>query len=290
MKILLTGAAGQVGQCLIRFLKKQNHKVVGVDIKQHSECIQIDLTDEVEVTRFLESYHPDAILHLAAITNIRYCEEHVDEARQINYGVTEMLVDACVEKDIRMVYFSTDYVFGKYDHLWKEDDATCPVTIYGRHKAECEALIQRKLTHYAIIRTAQLYGFEGDFIHLIRDSLERSHHFQAIENLVNCPTWIDDLLSMLGTIIDQHYVGIFHCVGREPVSRYEYALAIAKAFEIDLAFIQTVRLDFSVDVRPPIVHLDGANTYLKLNYLPKTLEENLLAYASCEQDLMENRK
>lgn len=282
MKLLVTGAAGHIGQCLTQFLKKSGHQVIGVDVKEHPDCLLVDLTDKVKLVRLIESFHPEIILHLAAITDIRFCETHMDEVKQINYGITEFVIEACSKRNIRMMYFSTDYVFGKFDRLWKEDDPTCPVTIYGQHKAECEALIQRKLTKYSIIRTAQLYGYEGDFIHLIRNSIEQLKGFKAIENLVNCPTWIVDLFKMLQVIIDQGHSGIFHCIGPEPVSRFEFALAISKAFKIDAAFIQAVKIDFSVDVRPSVVRLDGTRTYRKLNYFPKSLNQNLLVCASSE--------
>ncbi len=284
LKILITGAAGNVGQQLHSFLKRLGYEVHGVDAKVHKTCTSVDLTNELAVHQLINSYRPHIIIHLAALTNIQYCERNVEEARRVNYGTTEILSRVCRDADVRLIYFSTDYVFGQRDTYWSEDDVTCPTTIYGRDKADSEALIQNTLMNYAIIRTAQLYGLAGDFIHLIQDEIRDVGKFEAFANLVNCPTWISDLFNMLKLIIAEGHRGIFHCIGTEPVSRYDYAMAIAEALTIDPSLIRPLQLDFSRDVRPPVVRLDGSNTYKKLQYFPKTLKHNLLLCTSSESD------
>ena len=102
----------------------------------------------------------------------------------------------------------------------------------------------------------------------------------AINNLANCPTWIGDLLLMLDSLIEGGHKGAFHCIGTEPKSRYQYATAVAKAFGLDASLIKPFDLDFSVDIRPPMVRLSGEWTYHKLGVFPKDLEENLLFCAS----------
>ena len=273
--MLVTGAAGLIGKHITAHLRAARQQVVAVDVESCDGVICADLRNEATVFRLLKKHTPDLIVHLAAITNLPFCEENKDIAHAVNYGITATLVHVCRESGARMIFFSSDYVFGKHDRFWREGNSPCPTTQYGRDKAASERLIHQELTDYAIIRTAQLYGFPGDFVSLVCKTLAPRQSFIAFANLVNCPTWIGDLLAMSSRIIRHGHQGIFHCVGPEAVSRYQYAIAIAKEFSLDAACIRAVDLDFSIDIRPPVVRLDGASTYEILQIYPGRLKDNL---------------
>ncbi|WP_133511729.1 SDR family oxidoreductase [Candidatus Thiosymbion oneisti] len=275
MRILITGAAGVIGKKLTKYLCETSHRIIPVDVVQRDGVISADLRDEATVYRLVKEYVPDLILHLAAIKNLRFCEQNKEAARATNYGITEILTRACSEFGTRMIFFSSDYVFGKYNHFWQEDDPPCPTTRYGKDKAASERLIRERLSDYAIVRTAQVYGFAGDFVSLTCEALTSRREFIVLANLVNCLTWIYDLLPMVNKIINHANQGIFHCVGSEAMSRYQYACEIAKAFALDPSYIQAVNLDFSNDIRPPVVWLNGASTYETLRVHPGKLKDNL---------------
>jgi dTDP-4-dehydrorhamnose reductase len=274
-RILITGATGSIGKKLSEYLSETGHQIIPVALVQRDGIISADLRDEATVFSLIKEYAPDLILHLAAITNLRFCEQNKEIAHATNYGITEVLTRACLEFGTRMIFFSSDYVFGKYDNFWQEDNPPCPTTQYGIDKAASELLIQERLSNYAIVRTAQLYGFAGDFVSLVCKALTSNQEFIAFANLVNCPTWIGDLLPMLNKIINNGSKGIFHCVGPEALSRYQYACEIAKAFYLDISYIKPVNLNFSTDIRPPVVRLNGAFTYESLQVHPRRLKENL---------------
>lgn len=277
MRILVTGAAGMVGRKLSEYLCETSYQIIPVDIVQHNKIICADLRDEATVFRLIEAYTPDLILHLASIKNLRFCEQNKEISRKTNYGITKVLTKACAESKIRMIFFSSDYVFGQYDRFWQEEDFPCPTTQYGIDKADSEYFIQQYLSDYAIIRTAQLYGMSNDFVSLVCEALTSQQAFLAFANLVNCPTWINDLFAMLNKIINYGSLGIFHCVGSEAVSRYQYACEIAKTFALNPSYIQAINLDFSIDTRPPSVRLNGASTYDTLQLYPGKLKDNLFA-------------
>ncbi|WP_149031241.1 SDR family oxidoreductase [Moorena producens] len=275
MRILLTGAAGAIGIKLTGYLGKIGHQVIPVDFKPHEGTIRADLRDQTTVSCLFKTHNPDLVVHLAALKNLRFCEQDKEASRATNYGITKLLTRACLESKTRMIFFSSDYVFGKYDYLWKEEDTPCPTTQYGMDKAASEFLIIKQLSNYAIVRTAQLYGFPGDFVSLVCKALTSHQDFTAFTNLVNCPTWINDLFAMLNKIILHDSQGIFHCVGSEAVSRYQYACKIAEAFALDSSYIKAVNLDFSTDIRPPVVRLSGASTYNHLQFYTGSLKDNL---------------
>ena len=275
MRILLTGATGKLGKCLGNYLTTMGYEVIPVDIRAHGAIIHADLQNEVKVSQLIETHAPDLIIHLAAITDIGFCEQNKEKAHAVNFGITEILVRLCQKFSIQIVYFSSDYVFGAKDLLWEVQDNPCPTTQYGKDKAACERIIQEHLVRYVIVRTAQLYGFSGDFVDMVRSHLTTGRNFMAFANLVNCPTWTGDLFPMLVQIIEQKLYGIFHCVGPEALSRYQYACTIAEYFALRPAFIQPVYLDFSKDIRPPIVRLGGLLTNRKLQIHPGRLKDNL---------------
>ena len=278
MRILITGAGGAIGKKLCQYLREIGHEIIPV--VRRNGTISADLREEATVVRLVKAYAPDLIVHLAALTNLSFCEQNKEVSRATNVDITEILTRACSGFGIRMIFFSSDYVFGKYDHFWREEDSPCPTTQYGIDKVASEQLIQERLSNYAIVRTAQLYGVAGDLVSLVCQALLSHQEFIAFANFVNCPTWIGDLFLMLNTIINHSHQGIFHCVGPEPMSRYQYACEIAKAFALDTAYIQAVDLDFSIDIRPPVVRLNGTSTYETLQVYPRKLQDNLPLCAS----------
>lgn len=277
---LITGGGGSIGRLLGAYLKAKGYQIISIDRILNEETIQIDLRDKEAVYKMINTYQPDFLIHLAAIKNLLFCENNRILTHETNFGITEKLTYLCAEHDIQFIYFSSDYVFGDSAHNWQEEDTTCPVTQYGKDKAASEAIIQQCLTDYAIVRTAQLYGFNGDFVSLVHTTLATNKTFKAFANLINCPTWIGDLFPMVHAIIAQHHKGKFHCVGPEALSRYQYACEIAQALKLDTAYIQPINLDFTIDIRPSRVCLNGQATYKRLEIDPGLLKANLSLFKS----------
>ena len=275
MRILLTGAAGVVGSVLCQNLRGRCYEVIPVDIVDSPGIIRMDLRNSNAAVTLLSEHRPDVILHLAANKNVFFCEENISVTHEINFGITENLTRACMNSRSRMLFLSTDYVFGAKSEVFFEDSQPCPTTQYGQDKAESEAYIEGNLDSYVIMRSAGLYGFPGDLIQVVRQAISKGQRFNAFANLKNCPTSLNDFFCMLDIIISRELNGIFHCVGREFLSRFDYALQVAKALGLDASLIYSEMLDFSQDVRPPCLHLDGTKTYSVLGYHPLSLIENI---------------
>jgi dTDP-4-dehydrorhamnose reductase len=276
MRVLLTGAAGVVGRELWRHLRERKIDVIATDIAEFPDVVRADLRNAEAVCGLMEKAQPDVLLHLAANKNVFFCEENPAVAHDVNYRMSETLARACANSGVRMVFFSSDYVFGAEDRMWRETDIPCPTTQYGRDKASSEAFICRHLANYAIIRTAGLYGFSGDLTHVVRSALSKGDSFKAFSNLVNCPTWTGDLFAMLDSILGNRPTGVFHCVGPEALSRFDYACRVAAAFGLDGSLVQAETLDFSKDIRPPSLRMDGSATFKALGVFPGRLEDNLM--------------
>ncbi len=275
MRIVLTGAAGAVGTPLGRDLKRRQYEVLPVDIADSPGVIRIDLRNADAVAALLDEYCPDVVLHLAANKNVFFCEENKAVAHETNFGITENLARACMNNEIRMVFLSTDYVFGAGNAMHSEASSLCPTTQYGRDKAASEEFIKSHLVSCSIVRSAGLYGFPGDLVQVIRQTLAKGNVFNAFGNLKNCPTAMNDLSSMLDIILTRGLDGTYHCVGPEVLSRFDYAVQVARVFGFDESLIRLEMLDFSRDIRPPCLHLDGKKTYSTLDYYPRSLLENI---------------
>lgn len=275
MHLMVTGGAGVVGSPLCRFLRDRGHTVTAVDLAGGDDVIRADLRVASEVQTLFSRVRPDALLHLAANKNVFFCEQNPAISYELNFKMTQTLVDCCCAFNARMIFLSSDYVFGKECRTWKESDTPCPTTQYGKDKAASEQEILRRLPDAAVVRTAGLYGFPGDLIQVVTSALSKHEPFNAFDNLVNCPTAAEDLFAMLNIILERGLSGIFHCVGPEAVSRFAYACTVAKVLNLPISLVRPEHLDFSQDVRPDLLHLSGEDTYKKLGMAARTLEEYL---------------
>ena len=140
MKILVTGANGQLGYDVVRELQKRGHDTIGVDIGE------MDITDEESVRSVLTSAAPEAVIHCAAWTAVDAAEDNAEKVYAVNALGTRYIAQACRRLNAKMMYISTDYVFdGRDPEPYSEfDRATGGATVYGQTKFAGEELIRRR--------------------------------------------------------------------------------------------------------------------------------------------------
>ncbi len=149
MKVLVTGAKGQIGYDVVKELNKRNCDVVPVDIDE------MDITDYDSVNSVLNSEKPDAVIHCAAWTAVDAAEddENYDKVYAVNVIGTENIAKVCKDIDAKMLYVSTDYVFdGAGERPWKPDDDRKPLNVYGKTKCNGELAVEKYLEKYFIVR------------------------------------------------------------------------------------------------------------------------------------------
>lgn len=224
MKVVVTGAAGQLGQDVVRELAKKNHDAYGADRSQ------LDITIEADVMSFIHEVKPDVILHCAAYTNVDAAEENEDTAYQINASGTEYLAKAANEVGAKMLYVSTDYVFdGTATEPYEVDQATSPLGAYGRTKLAGEQLLQKHLDQFFIVRTAWVFGVYGNnFVKtMIRLGKERGE-VGVVYDQVGSPTYTVDLAKFMVELMETEKYGIYHATNSGVCSWYEFAVEIFK--------------------------------------------------------------
>ncbi|OLS37825.1 dTDP-4-dehydrorhamnose reductase [Bacillus sp. MRMR6] len=230
MKVVVTGAAGQLGQDVLKELERKNHQAYGVD------RTQLDITNKIDVESFINEVKPDVILHCAAYTNVDGAEADEENAYEVNAAGTEYLAKAAKQTGAKMLYVSTDYVFdGTATDPYEVDEPTKPLGAYGRTKLAGEQLLQEHLEQFFIVRTAWVFGIHGNnFVKtMVRLGGERGE-VGVVHDQVGSPTYTVDLARFMVELMETDKYGIYHATNSGVCSWYDFAVEIFKQTGMDV--------------------------------------------------------
>lgn len=222
MKILVTGASGQLGHDLVIELSARGHEVTAVSSKE------LNITDPAAVRKYLTSMKPDAVMHCAAYTAVDKAEDDAEACLAVNHLGTKAVADACAEVGCKLLYISTDYVFpGNGERLWEPDDTTDPLNLYGESKALGEEAVSAATENHFIVRTSWVFGVNGkNFVKtMLRLGVERDT-LTVVNDQFGSPTYTKDLSVLLADMIVTEKYGIYHVTNEGICSWYEFACAI----------------------------------------------------------------
>jgi len=235
VKILITGAKGQVGSELVMQAQLRSHEVVATDREQ------LDITDQSAVLAFVGQEQPDVIINAAAYTAVDQAESDQELTYKINAEAVKFLAEVAKAIDVPLLHISTDYVFdGTKSEPYVEDDPIKPVNIYGASKRKGEEYLEQSGVNFVNLRTSWVFGLEGNnFVKtMIRLASERDE-FGVIDDQLGGPTFAADIASALLDIAEQAQEndfdrwGTYHFSGMPYVSWWQFAdYAIQKAFEL----------------------------------------------------------
>ncbi len=240
MRILITGASGQLGTELNRCLKSMRSEIGALDPIYKSALVDLpsstdlDLKNASSIDNWMQKHEYDLIINAAAYTNVDGCETHEADALKINaLGPYALARHAALQK-AKMVHVSTDYVFrGDTPLARHEDDPVCPVSAYGRSKYAGEVLLTDACHDLFIVRTAWLYGYHGkNFVKTMLRLAKANGKISVVADQVGNPTSANDLAHMILELAKTEAFGIYHCTGSGSCSWYDFACAA-----VDLAGI-----------------------------------------------------
>ena len=230
MKVLVTGAKGQLGYDVTRELFRLGHDVFAFGRDQ------LDITDQQQVKYVVREIKPDAIIHAAAYTKVDQAEIDQDEAYLVNaYGTRNMAV-AAESVGAKLCYVSTDYVFdGKGEFPYHEYAQTSPLGVYGHSKYVGEEMVKTLSSKYFIVRTAWVYGKNGkNFVKTMLKLAQEKEELGVIRDQVGSPTYTVDLAKFLIKLVKTENYGIYHGTNFGSCSWYEFAKAIFEEAGIDI--------------------------------------------------------
>lgn len=245
-EILIIGASGFLGSCLLKFLNK-SYSVIGTyNNNLIKDLIKLDVTNYQKLKKIISKIKPSIIIWPAAITSVEYCETEKNKTRKVNVvsikKVTKILNDLRLES--KFIYISTDYVFDGQVGDYRESDKTNPINEYGRQKLECEEIIQKNLSNYIIVRTTGLYGWEEaskNFVMQILKQLNNREIRRLPVDQIGNPTYVISLVRAIGDLIKQDFVGIIHITGSTSINRFQFGILIAKTFNLDKKLLIPVK-------------------------------------------------
>lgn len=229
MRVLVTGAKGQLGADLMNELKKQGLVGIGVDIEE------MDITDAEACMRVITGADVDAVIHCAAYTAVDAAEDNLELCRKINGDGTRNVALACKAADVKMMYISTDYVFdGKGTRPWEPDDHRDPLNVYGLTKYEGELAIEELLERYFTVRIAWVFGVAGkNFIRTMLRIGKEHGAVSVVDDQVGSPTYTYDLARLLVDMVQTERYGRYHATNEGTCSWYEFAVEIFRQAGMD---------------------------------------------------------
>jgi dTDP-4-dehydrorhamnose reductase len=250
LRILVTGAGGQVGAELVRAAQRAGLEVVGLD------RAALDVADAAAVARAFSVHRPSLVLHPAALTNVDVAEDDPAAAMRANRDGTRLVAQACSRADARLVAFSTDYVFdGEAGRPYLEDDAPAPLQAYGRSKLAGErAALAAHGDGTWIVRTAWVLSPAArTFLPwLLRVARDREA-VDVVADQFSSPTWCPSLAEATLELVDRCPPGIYHLAGSGgPVSRLDLARAAVEAAGLELEIRPTTAAAFGARARRPV--------------------------------------
>lgn len=246
MKILITGANGQLGRELTKQYADKDVTLLLTDVNE------LDITNVDDVFNYFNSEKPDVVINCAAHTAVDKCETDIENAYKINTIGPKNLSAAAYSIGAEIVQVSTDYVFdGTINKELTEFDVPNPQTIYGKTKLEGEIFVKTLNPKHYIVRTAWLYGDGNNFIKTMLNLSKNNNTITVVNDQFGSPTSTVDLAKVIINLIDTKNYGLFHCTCKGKCSWYDFAKEIFRLKNIDVNLISCTTEEFPRPAKRP---------------------------------------
>jgi dTDP-4-dehydrorhamnose reductase len=286
-RILIVGANGMLGQRSVEFYKALNDvELLATSVEdkfvfEGIEYIQSDISNRNEIKKIIYDFYPDYIINAAAFTNVDLSETERELAWKINVKGVEHLSEAARILDSHLIHISTDYIFDGKNGPYSENDIPNPLGYYARTKLASENALKISGSRNTILRTNVLYGTakfsRPDFVKWVVDSLRSKKQIKIVEDQINNPTFIDDLVQAINLVIELRKEGIYNIGGSEFLSRFDFTLQIAEFFKLDKSLISKIKTEeLNQPARRPLKSgLITIKAQSELGYKPNTIIQTL---------------
>lgn len=250
-KVLVTGAKGQLGQC-IQSIAHQYPTLNFLFVDKQ----QMDITNIIQISEFFKTHKVDWCINCAAYTAVDQAENHKEEAYQINVLGTRNIAQLCQEYDAKLIHISTDFVFdGLKTSPYTERDATNPINFYGETKLKGELEVKAHCASHFIIRTSWLYSeFGHNFMKTMLRLASERDILRVVNDQIGSPTYALDLAEALLHIIqkDKNHYGVFHYSNQGQISWFEFAKTIFELANHHIVLEQILTKDYPTLATRPL--------------------------------------
>lgn len=249
MRILITGASGLLGVNLALEGVK-DHTVYGqinaLPLK-NAPFTQLsgDLLEKDAAAKLIDSVEPDWVIHCAALADIDACEKEPDFARKLNADLPGEFARACKNRS-KLVYISTDAVFDGTKEEYSEDDAPNPLSTYARTKLDGERAVM-EIDPNAIVTRINLFGWSLFGTRSLAEwffyNLQAGRTVKGFTDVFFCTQLANDLANVLFEMCSLNLAGLYHAVGADCISKYDFALMFAKELGVSSEMVQPVKVN-----------------------------------------------
>jgi dTDP-4-dehydrorhamnose reductase len=288
--VLITGANGFLGYYLTDLLLKKGFTVLAtgkgvcrLPFENNSTFIyaQMDITDPFAVHDIFEKYTPAIVIHTGAMSKPDECETNQWECYVTNVEATlTLLANADWQKSF-FLFISTDFVFDGERGMYAETDLPNPVNFYGKSKTDAEDAVKEYANDWAIIRTCLVYGKPAtgkqNILTVVREKLEKGETYQVFDDQFRTPTYVEDLVHGIVSIIEKKVKGIYHLAGTDFLTPYQMAIKTADYLQLDKScIVKTTAAGFIQPAkRPPKTGLLIDKAIRELKFDPLSFEEGM---------------
>ncbi len=252
MRLLITGASGLLGLS-VAVDASRDHEVIGVQRQNLAgtpfRSIQVDLLEPRAVELVLEQSRPDAVIHCAAVADVDLCEREPELAHATNADLPARMAEGCLRRRIRLVHISTDAVFdGTKTGHYTEVDPASPAGTYARTKFDGEQAVMH-INPLAIVARVNFYGWsiggKRSLAEFFVENLSEGNMVSGFTDVTFCPMLTNHLGVILLMMLKADLHGLFHVVGPEAMTKYQFGVEIARQFGLDERRIQPLSVDRS---------------------------------------------
>jgi dTDP-4-dehydrorhamnose reductase len=252
-RVFVTGSNGLLGQKFVELLSNSQNYSMLLTSKQDNSVFQeefltyrkLDITNKQNVLSAIDGFEPDLIVNTAAITDVDKCEADREAAWRTNVTGVENLIHGAKLSGAHIIHISSDYVFDGKSGPYIELDRPNPLGYYGRTKLASENLLHTSGISYSILRTMVLYGVAHrvklNFALWLLKNLRAEKPVRVVDDQIGNPTLADDVAYAMLKVIELSRKGLYHVAGPDLMSRYDFALAIARTFGLNKKIITPVK-------------------------------------------------
>lgn len=235
-KVFIIGANGLIGGALHRVFSKKPYAVFGGDKEAaKNDFTFVDITEKNALKQEIRRVNPDILVLTAALSHVDYCEEFPQESEDVNIQGLQNVLDAMDRERMRLIFFSSDYIFDGMDGPYGEEDKPNPLSVYGRHKLRGEELIKASIPHHLIIRTTGVYGPEAkgkNFVLSLAKRLRAGEKVRVPFDQIGSPTYSENLAEVIEELTRTEKTGTYNIAGPERIDRFSFARKICRVFSL----------------------------------------------------------
>ena len=246
VRVLITGGSGLLALNWALAIRGDHAVTLGLHERRVSlsgvQTQQVDLESVDHLVRTFEDAQVGMVVHTAGFTNVEECEAKSDLARHINVDLAVNVAQACARLNLPLVHVSTDHLFSGKEPMATETSPVAPINVYGRTKADAELQVLGAHPQALVMRT-NFYGwgtsYRRSFSDVVIQGLRSGKELTLFKDVFYTPILIDAAARAVHELVNLKASGIFHMVGDERISKYEFGLKIAKEFKLDAVLIKS---------------------------------------------------